>query len=117
MGWMKKTARLMAADRLGLPSGCIIADSPVRDRAAAVEAGAGAKYVKAPGLRDVIQTVFGWTDSPLPCELWNPSARGIAAGGGCPTPRTNSVAHVTDAGLVHRLSLNNRATSLCPTPG
>ena len=29
-----------------------------------VEVGAAAKYAKAPGLRDVIQTVFGWTDSP-----------------------------------------------------
>jgi hypothetical protein len=29
-----------------------------------VEAGPGTNYAKAPGLRDVIQTVFGWTDSP-----------------------------------------------------
>lgn len=69
-----------------------MADSPVRHWAAGVEAGAGAKYAKAPGFRDVIQTVLSWIDSPCRCELGrnltprNPLARGIAARGGSKTP-------------------------------
>jgi len=74
-----------------LPSGCFIADSPVRQWAAGGEAGAGAKYGKAPGFRDLIQTALSWIDSPCSgirpqSDAAEPPCAEIAARGGSPTP-------------------------------
>ena len=91
VGWMKKTARLMAADRLESAEWAFHCRFPCAALVADVEAGAAAKYAKAPGLRDVIQIVFGWSDSPCGAnwaatDAVEPPARGIAARGGSPTP-------------------------------
>ena len=60
----EETARLMAADRLDSAEWVCHCRFPVRHGAAGAEAVAGAKYAKAPGFRDVIQTVLSWIDSP-----------------------------------------------------